>query len=258
MSRDDIKGILIIVILVLLGALGFLLAYQLTPKSYDVDDKTMCLKNEISPLKRIILIDKSDKWSSANVEKIDEWLSHSEENIPMNSRLDILSLSGSKGKETKVQSLFDKCSPGNEEDCNALYENCRDIRAKFILAFEDPLFDISTLLSKAGTAETSPLLETMTSIFDDIKSQKAEIHIISDFMENGHKFSFYKGVLPSVKELIKEYPLPTNARVTVYMHVIERRRHKMELINAVKGLWRDYFVQQGIRVKEVKRFFITD
>ena len=258
MSRDDIKGILIILILVLFGALGFLLAYKLTPKAYDMDVKTMCLKNEISPLKRIILIDKSDKWSSANVEKIDEWLSHSEENIPMNSRLNILSLSGSKGKETKVKNLFDKCSPGNEEDCNALYENCRDIRAKFILAFEDPLFDITTLLSKAGTAETSPLLETMTTIFDDIKSQKAEIHIISDFMENGHKFSFYKGRLPSVKELIKEYPLPTKARVTVYMHVIERRRHKMELITAVKNLWHDYFVQQGIRVKEMKRFFITD
>jgi len=40
--------------------------------------------------------------------------------------------------------------------------------------------------------------------------------------------------------------------------VIERRRYKIERINAVKKLWRDYFVQQGIRVKEVKRFFITD
>ena len=258
MSRDDIKGILIILFLTTLGASAFVLAYKLKPKSYDMDIKTMCLKNEISPLKRVVLIDKSDKWSSANVEKIDEWLSHIEENIPMNSRLNILSLSGSKGKETKVKNLFDKCSPGNEEDCNALYENCRDIRAKFILAFEDPLFDITTLLSKAGTAETSPLLETMTTIFDDLTSQKAEIHIISDFMENGHKFSFYRGDLPPVKDLIKEYPLPTNAKVTVFMHVIERRRHKIELINAVKNLWRDYFVQQGIRVKEVKRFFITD
>ena len=258
MSRDDIKGILIIVILVLLGGLGFLLAYKLTPKSYNMDSKTMCIKNEPSPLKRVVLIDKSDQWSSANVERIEEWLSHIGENIPMNSRLNILSLSGSKGKETRVKKIFDKCSPGSEADCNALYENCRDIRAKFILAFEEPLFDITTLLSKSGTAQSSPLFETITTIFDDIKSPKAEIHIVSDFMENGHKFSFYKGKLPSVKELIKEYPISTKARVTVYMHVIERRRHKMELINAVKNLWRDYFVQQGIRVKEIKRFFITD
>jgi len=258
MSRDDIKGLAIIAFLVVLGVAAFAFAYKLQPKSYEIDVKSMCLKNEKIPLKKIVLIDKSDKWTSSNVEKIDEWLSHIDENIPMNSRLNILSLSGAKDKETKVTKLFDKCSPGNERDCNALYENCRDIRAKFILAFEDPLFDITTLLSKAGTAESSPLFETMTTIVDDIQSKKAEIHIISDFMENGHKFTFYKERLPSVKELIKEYPLPCNAKITVYLHVIERRRHKIEKINAVKKLWRDYFVQQGIRVKEVKRFFITD
>jgi len=258
MSRDDIKGLAIIAFLVILGVTAFAFAYKLKPKSYEVDANSMCLKNKRIPLKKIVLIDKSDRWTSANVEKIEEWLSHIDDNIPMNSRLNILSLSGAKDKETKVTKLFDKCSPGNERDCNALYENCRDIRAKFILAFEDPLFDITTLLSKAGTAESSPLFETMTTIVDEIQSKKAEIHIISDFMENGHKFTFYKERLPSVKELIKEYPLPSDAKITVYMHVIERRRHQIDKINAVKKLWRDYFVQQGIRVKEVKRFFITD
>ena len=258
MSRDDIKGILIIIILVLLGILGFVVAYKLTPKSYNIDKKTMCLKNEPTPLERVVLIDKSDKWSRANVDRIEEWLSHIGEDIPVNSRLNILSLSGSKGKETRVKKIFDKCSPGSEADCNALYENCRDIRAKFISAFEKPLFNITTLLSKSGTAQTSPLFETVTTIFDDIKSRRAEIYIVSDFMENGHKFSFYNERLPSVKELIKEYPLPTKAKVTVHMYVIERRRHSMELINAVKNLWHDYFVQQGIEVKELRRFFITD
>jgi len=257
MSRDDIKGIFIIALLMGLGVTAFVFAYKLQPKSYEVDKVTKCLKNEPIPLKKIVLIDKSDKWSAANVEKIDNWLSKIDENIPMNSRLNILSLSGSKDKDTELNKLFDQCSPGNEEDCNALYENCRDIRANFINAFQDPLFEITTMLSKAGTAQTSPLFETMTSVIDDIKSQRAEIHIISDFMENGHKFNFYKSTLPSVKNLIKEYPLPCDAKITVYLHVIERRKHKMELITSVKELWRDYFLEQGIRVKEVKRFFIA-
>ena len=89
MSRDDIKGILIIITLVLLGALGFLLAYKLTPNSYDIDATTMCLKNKPSPLERVVLIDKSDQWSSSNVERIEAWLSHIGENIPMNSHLNI-------------------------------------------------------------------------------------------------------------------------------------------------------------------------
>jgi hypothetical protein len=258
MSRDDLKGILIMVLLLGLSVAAFVFAYKLQPKSYDVDKKSMCLKNEPIPLKKIVLIDKSDKWSSENVEKIDNWLSRIYENVPMNSRLNILSISGSINEQTRVKKLFDKCSPGNEKECNALYENCRDIRRNFISAFQDPLFEITTMLSKPGNAETSPLFETMTSIVDDIESSHAEIHIVSDFMENGHKFNFYKKVLPSLKEIIKEYPLPTEARITVYLHMIERRKHKRELLDSVKKLWQGYFMEQGIRVKEAKRFFIAD
>jgi len=258
MSRDDLKGIIIILLLMILGVTAFVFAYKLQPKSYDMDSESMCLKSEPIPLTKVVLIDKSDKWSSANVEKIDKWLSGIYEGLPMNGRLKILTLSGAKKKSTKLNNLFDKCSPGSEEDCNALYENCRDIRAKFINAFEDPLFDVTTLLSQPGTAKTSPLFETITTIVDDLKSKRAEIHIISDFMENGHKFNFYRGGLPSVKQLVKEYALPTNTKITVYLHIIERRRHKIEFINRVKELWIAYFREQGIRVKEAKRFFITD
>ena len=258
MSRDDLKGMVIILLLMALGVTAFVFAYKLQPKSYDIDKNSMCLKNEPIPLTKIILIDKSDKWSSANVEKIDNWLSDIYEGLPMNGRLRILSLSGTQEKDTKLNKLFDKCSPGNEEECNALYENCRDIRAKFINAFQDPLFEITTMLSKPGTAKTSPIFETMTTIVDDLKSKKAEIHIISDFMENGYKFNFYQGTLPKVEDIIKEYSLPTNTKVTLYLHMIERRKHKIELINEVKETWQEYFTQQGIRVKEAKRFFISD
>jgi len=258
MSRDDLKGIIIIFILLGLSISAFLFAYILQPKSYEVDKKSMCLKSEPIPLKKIVLIDKSDKWSSENVEKIDNWLSQIDEDVPMNSQLNILSLSGSKKEPTRLKKLFDKCSPGKEEDCNALYENCRDIRRNFVAAFESPLFEITTMLSQPGSAETSPIFETMTSIVDDIESPRAEIHIVSDFMENGHKFNFYKKVLPPVKDLIKEYPLPSSAKITVYLHIIERRKHKRELIDAVKKLWQGYFMEQGIRVKEAKRFFIAD
>ena len=258
MSRDDLKGIIIILLLMTLGVTAFVFAYKLQPKAYDIDSGSMCLKNEPIPLTKIVLIDKSDRWNAANVEKIDNWLSDIYEGLPLNGRLRIMSLTGAVKKKTKLNKLFDKCSPGSEEDCNALYENCRDIRAKFINAFQDPLFEITTMLSKSGTAETSPIFETMTTIVDDLKSKKAEIHIISDFMENGYKFNFYQGTLPNVKDIIKEYALPTNTKVTIYLHIIERRKHKIERINAVKKIWQDYFTQQGFRVKEAKRFFITD
>jgi len=256
-TKEDKKGIAIIVSLVLLGIAIFYLSYQLKPKKYSIDEKSLCSKEKEVKLKKIILIDKSDKWSSHNIEKIESWLSEIHKGVVMNSRLNILSIFGNDKNRTKVKTLFDKCSPGNKIDCNALYENCRDIKENYDRAFQKPLLEITEMLAKPDEAKKSPLFETITEIVDNIQSKEAEIHIISDFMENAYKFNFYKNLV-STEEAIKEYALPSDANITVYMHIIERRKHSRKLLDNVKNLWIAYFEKQGIRVVSAKRFFITD
>jgi hypothetical protein len=257
MSKEDKKGIAIIVTLVLLGLSLFYLSYTLKPKKYRIDEHSLCSKDEVVKLKKIVLIDKSDKWSSHNIEKMNSWLSDIHEGVAMNSRLNVLSIYGDDENNTEVKTLFDKCSPGNNADCNALYENCREIKDNYNHAFQEPLLEITEMLAKPGEANSSPLFETMTEIVDNVQSQEAEVHIISDFMENSYKFNFYKEVV-LVDEAIREYALPSDANITVYMHIIERRKHSRELLDKVKNLWREYFENQGISVAEAKRFFITD
>jgi hypothetical protein len=257
MTKEDKKGIAIIASLLLLGVGVFYLTYQLKPKRYSIDEQSLCSKDEVVKLKKIVLIDKSDKWSSHNIEKMDSWLSDIHEGIAMNSRLNILSIYGNDKNHTKIKTLFDKCSPGSNADCNALYENCREIKANYDHAFQEPLFEITEMLAKPDEANSSPLFETMTEIVDNIQSQEAEIHIISDFMENAHKFNFYKKVV-STEKAIKEYSLSSDAKIHVYMHIIERRKHSREFLDKVKNLWKDYFEKQGITVVSAKRFFITD
>jgi hypothetical protein len=256
-TKEDKKGIAIIASLVLLGVAVFYLSYELKPKKYRIDEQSLCSKDEVVKLKKIVLIDKSDKWSNHNIEKMNSWLSEIHEGVAMNSRLNILSIYGDDENKTKVKTLFDKCSPGNNSDCNALYENCREIKANYDHAFQEPLLEITEMLAKPDEANSSPLFETMTEIVDNIQSQEAEIHIISDFMENAYKFNFYKEVV-SADEAIKEYALPSDANITVYMHIIERRKHPRELLDKVKNVWKEYFEKQGITVVDAKRFFITD
>ena len=257
MNREDKQGIAIISTLVLLGLAAFYMSYQLKPKTYSIDEHSLCSKDDVVKLKKIVLIDKSDKWSSHNIEKIDSWLSEIHEGIPMNSRLNILSLSSNDENRTNVKTLFDKCSPGSEMECNALYENCREIKTNYNRAFQEPLLEITNMLAKPGEAATSPMFETMTEIVDSIQSQEAEIHIISDFMENAHKFNFYNEVV-DVDEIIKEYALPSDVKIRVHMHIIERRKHSRELLDEVKKSWKEYFEKQGIEVLTAKRFFIAD
>jgi hypothetical protein len=256
-TKEDKRGIAIIASLVLLGVALFYLSYELKPKKYRIDEQSLCSKDEMVQLKKIVLIDKSDKWSKHNIEKMNSWLSDIHEGVGMNSRLDILSIYGDDENKTNVKTLFDKCSPGNQDDCNALYENCREIKANYNHAFQEPLLEITEMLAKPDEANSSPLFETMTEIVDNIQSKDAEIHIISDFMENSYKFNFYKEIA-SADEIIKEYALPSDANISIYMHIIERRKHSRELLDKVKYVWKEYFEKQGIRVVEAKRFFITD
>ena len=257
MTKEDKKGIAIIMTLIVLGVSIFYLSYRLKPKKYRIYEQSLCSKDEVVKLKKIVLIDKSDKWNTHNIERIDRWLSDVHESVSMNSRLNILSISRDNENLTKVKTLFDKCSPGNNKDCNALYENCRDIKNNYDISFEKPLLEITEMLEKPDESESSPLFETMTEIVDNINSQEAEIHIISDFMENSYKFNFYKEVV-SVDKAIEEYAIPSNVKIRVYMHIIERRKHTRELLDKVKKLWKEYFERQGITVVSAKRFFITD
>jgi hypothetical protein len=256
-TKEDKKGIAIIILLILAASSIFYLSYTLQSKKYRIDEQSLCSKDKVVKVKKIVLIDKSDKWSSHNIEKMKSWLSAIHEGVVMNSRLNIVSISGSDKNSTTVKTLFDKCSPGSNEDCNALYENCREIKENYDHAFQEPLLEIVEMLAKPDEANSSPLFETVTEIVDNIQSQEAEIHIISDFMENSYKFNFYKEVV-SVDEAIKEYAIPSDTNITLYMHIIERRKHPRELLDSVKNLWREYFEKQGIRVVHAKRFFITD
>jgi hypothetical protein len=236
---------------------AFYASYQLKPKQYNIAPQSLCAKDEQVRLKKIVIIDKSDRWSLHNIEKIDGWLSEIHEGISMNSRLNILSIFGDEKNQTRVKTVFDKCSPGSEVECNALYENCREIKENYDHAFHKPLLEITDMLEQPGEAQSSPLFETMTEVVDNIQSQEAEIHIISDFMENAHRFNFYKEI-PEVDEVIREYALQSHTKIRLYMHVIERRKHEREIIDGVKSLWKAYFEKQGIEVVYAKRFFITD
>lgn len=257
MTKEDRRGIAIIVTLVILGMSTFVVSYNIKAKQYKANPQTLCLQDETVKLTKIVVIDKSDKWSSHNIEKIDHWLSEINQGLSMNSRLKIVSISENEQNNTDIKTVFDKCSPGKEEDCHALYENCRDIRHNYSMAFKQPLLDITAMLGRPDESPNSPLFETMTEVVDGIKSQQAEIHIISDFMENGYKFNFYKEI-PTVEQLIKQYPLPSNAHITVYLHIIERHKHPRELLDKVKEVWQNYFTKQNIKVKSAKRFFISN
>jgi hypothetical protein len=255
-KKKDKQGIIIITFSLLLVVLFIVIANYLKPKK--LDRVTLCPIDTPVELQKIIVIDKSDKWEKSNTKKMNNWLLSSHQSLSAQNRLTILAIMGN-GREgtTEKKVLFDKCNPGSEKECNKLYQNCRKIKKEYDNSFSEPLKKIEDILSTPTQASYSPLFETVVKVIDNVESKQVEIHMVSDFMENGHKFDFYNSV-PLGEDISKESPLKADANISFLMNVIERRRHPKVLIDAVTRAWKDYFIEQNIKNVSSKRFFITD
>ena len=256
MKKKDKQGIIIITFSLLVVVVFMVIANYL--KAPKLDEVTLCPLDKPVEFQKIIVIDKSDKWEKGNTKKMNDWLLSSHQSLSAQNRLTILAIMG-EGREgiTEKKVLFDKCNPGSEKECNKLYQNCRKIKKEYDNSFAEPLEKIEEILSTPKQASYSPLFETVVKVIDNVESKQVEINMVSDFMENGHKFDFYNAV-PLGEDIVKEYPLKVDANISFSMYVIERRRHPKALINAVTGAWKDYFTEQSIKNVSSKRFFITD
>jgi hypothetical protein len=256
MKQKDKQAVLIMFFSLIFVA-GLLIVAEQLSSSEKIDEKTLCPIDRPISFQKIVIFDKSDMWERDNIKKMNDWLSMSHQNILAHERFTILGIVGEDRNSTEVKILFDRCNPGSEKECNKLYQNCTRIKEKYDNSFENPLQKIEQLLSIPTQASYSPLFETVAQVIDSTRSKQIEIHMVSDFMENGYKFDFYNTV-PLGEDIIKEYPLSVDANISFHMNIIERRRHDKRLIDAVVATWREYFSLQGIKNIEDKRLFITD
>jgi len=256
LSKKDKQGIIIIFSVIVIAIIIFMIYFYQLQSSKRFDPKTLCPTTGVVTGQVIVLIDKSDKWASNDAEILKRFLLKIYKRIPATHRLTIVAITGKGRETTTVKTLFDMCNPGNDDECNFLYQNCRKIRKKYIESFFAPLQKITNFLVSPSESSYSPLFETIVELIDKYDSQKLNFYIISDLMENGPKFRFYD-IVPLSDEIIQEYPISVQKKIFAHLLLIERRRHSRQLINAVKNVWVDYFSSQGIKVN-CRRLLIAD
>lgn len=254
LKKKDLQGVYIIV-----GVLSFLGtifgASLMLDDSRRVNEATLCPLSG-SEKRTVVIVDKSDKWDAGDRTRVKNLLDQVYREVPPYGRLVVVAIAGKGRQSTRVDELFNGCNPGSEEECNALYENCRRIRATYEKKFEEKVVALDEILTKPGQASYSPLFETVVQHIDDNRSPKLEIHLVSDLMENGARFRFYD-VVPLPEEVIETYPIESSAHIEVEIHLVERRRHSRGLIDSVTRVWESYFEDQGINVR-VNRLLIAN
>ena len=255
MKAKDKQAILIIVVcLIVLGAITgvAIIIYNGTK----IDEQSLCPSTGVER-HVVLLIDKSDKWEKDDIEEVKRNIRRVKNSIKFRERFSLKVIQGEgRAGDTQVDSIFSMCSPGSAEECNQLYENCSRIQSKYDKNFNAKFLETSRAIEDPKEASSSPILESLVSIIDTNQAQNLEIHMISDLMENGRKFRFYIEV-PLADEMLEEYPLNEKAKVKVYFHVIERRRHSRPLMTAVENVWDEYLRHYGIE-SSFERIFIAE
>ncbi len=220
-----------------------------------LDEQTMCpLSGEIQ--RDSVLIDKSDKWSTGDIKRVSEIILDIFRNVPAQGRLSFYTIDGEERNSTNVSVVFDMCNPGSEAECNALFANCKKIQHTFKQVFEIPFRDLTEQLTKPGKASSSPIFETVSMMAQYSKANVQNLHIVSDFAENGARFRFYD-TIPLDEDLIAEYPLSVKGSLKVFAYTIQRRSDSRAFQKAIERVWMGYFSKQGIEAT-FQPIFITD
>ena len=253
-TKKDRMAVGIILSLVTVFGAIFFVQYSLE-RAGQFDEDTLCLLKQTTK-HIIVVVDKSDQWDPDDVERVGSLITRIYRSVPARARLTVSAIIGAGPGSTLVKKVFDKCNPGSERECNALYQNCRRIRNRYAESFSSQLDDVISTLEQPGKSSFSPIFETVVQMIDDSEGQDLEIHLISDLMENGSKFRFYD-VVPLAEEIEQEYPINFDGRISFYAHIVERRRHSIGLRFAVQSVWGEYLEGQGARV-EFRRLLITE
>ena len=126
MTKKDKIGIILIIIIILFIIIGGVLFYQKNKNKVIINKETLCPINK-SYDNRVVIIDKSDKWSYSDSDRIVRLINRTQKDLKLYERLTIKVIEPDSNK-TKIVTYFDLCNPGNK--ANPLYENPRRIIKK--------------------------------------------------------------------------------------------------------------------------------
>ena len=255
-QKKDRQAVILIIVLSLLSISAMFTMYKLESSKVQLDKITLCPLNREIGHHTVVVLDKSDEWEQQDIDRMEGFLSDVHRSIPEYGQLTFVVITGDKGSYTKAVKKFDMCNPGNGENSNQLYTNPMLLKKRYDDSFGVPLREIIKTLVAPDQSSSSPLFETIVSIIDDNKSKYLQIHMISDLMENGSKFRFYD-VVPWYQQVIMEYPIYTDAQVSIHAHTIDRRRHSRGLMDAVESVWQEYCNRQNVSI-DFKRLIISE
>lgn len=220
-------------------------AQWLQKPPYDQD--TLCLLNRPSPLRIVILVDRSN--NLIGIERVKKLIEAQEQSLPEFGRLSIFEI-GADGR-TITDAEFDLCNPGRGDQANPLYENPNKIKRFYDRQFREPLDEVLERITQPMSAQRSPIVESVAELLrisrDPPGAEKARLLVISDFLQNTPTYGNAYSSRFSVSRSIETLTLAKGEKpVELIGHVLRRDRHLSRQDIARRKFWDPVLSQAGI------------
>jgi hypothetical protein len=247
MKPRDFLGLVLIFAVLGLGGGGFYAAQRFAHA--DTDRETLCPATGAIAA-TIILIDKSDPLSPAQVDAVRSEILGARDALKIGEKLKIAVLErDSVSGLANIRIWRGVCNPGLE--ANPLYQNPKLVRARYEDAFRAPLDRELDMLTTPGTAPESPIAEALAAAIegdgDILDSGNGRLLIVSDLLEHRPGASAYDGTFSedTLRRSLNGDVSAWLSRASVEVRMLPRDAYKTEQ-RAAQAVWDHYFRTAGV------------
>jgi hypothetical protein len=251
--REDARGYIIIVVLVLviLGVGSYM--YFFAPTERPIDPVTNCPTDGKPPTNIIVvLLDTTDRLSPVQNKEVMNALTKTLNAAPQYAEFQLFAV-GPAG-DSVLRPLATVCNPGSGEGQSSWYSNPNQMKRRWQQHFIDRLnLQFGNFLN-APSADTSPILESIQNVSASVFDAPAFDHtpkqliIVSDMVQNTPSFSQYRQAERFDQFKQSSYYLTVRPHLDdVSVSILYLRRADVRRIQGRKHLefWQAYFADAG-------------
>jgi hypothetical protein len=236
-----------------------LVAYLGFSKARSIDDKSLCDSGYFNRTNRIIIVDKTDPLPALALGNLRQAVLEQRDKLKVQDRIWIFAMSGA-GIDVSVP-LFSECRPESGADVSGFSRNPEKVEHAYKNRFEAPLNAALATLLLPGTADASPIMETLgrasaSRAFDGVEPR--HIVLVTDLLQNSPMFSAYGaswGRRPDAESIGKLMVLDYGrvfSSMELTILVIDRHLKNVPSQTDLREYWKDALAAAGISVLTIR------
>jgi hypothetical protein len=251
LSRKDrigFAGILLIAAVIIVAGVYFGFA-----DNRSFDKVTLCQLGDQARSNRVVIVDKTDPLPPMALNNLKQTILEQRDLLAVQDRLWVFAMSGDG--VNIADPLFSRCRPYAGRDVSSLNADPERVEQRYKDSFEAPLDAALQAVLTPGTADDSPILETLGRVaaspaFSDTGAR--HVVFVTDLLQNSPLFSAYGAGWarrPAPRELGEQLLLDYGAvfaRLDLTILVIDRHVPGTPNQRDLRDYWRTFLKAAGV------------